>query len=147
MKKVCIQFALCFLFIFTVASFAQAEVGVVGTWTYKYNWNCGSSYGTSTIVFYSDGTFKTGSYTGTWHMVGHEITWIFDSGTTYSGRKIGSSIQGMMVRYDGNLEGCFYLIHSSTATKLTIAPLSPELKIDLKAMEIGSPQFDVDGEK
>jgi hypothetical protein len=99
----------------TVAVSLQAEVSIVGTWTYKYSWGCGSSYSTSTIIFYSNGTFSYSSYTGTWKMVSGDIIWEFSSGTTYAGSKIGSNVQGMMVSYSG-LTGCFYLIHSSTST-------------------------------
>lgn len=84
-----------------------------GTWDIEYCWGCGATeYQSATITFTGTtyGTFTCGTYTGSWHSSdGCQITFEFENGTTYSGTKVGKSMQGMMNTV-GTSRGCWYAI-------------------------------------
>lgn len=89
---------------FTVANFRSSAST---TWTIGYDWNCDGSYNKSDFVLNDDGTFTTGSYTGSWWENHNTIAMTFSSGTKYIGRHQGNSMTGKMAT-TGTSKGCWY---------------------------------------
>ncbi len=74
---------------------------VVGEWTLNYYWGDG----TTSITFYSDGTFYSGGgYWGTWIQDDCDVEWFYDSGTHYWGVMDtgGNYMDGEMLSYSGS---------------------------------------------
>ena len=109
--------------ILTVANLGNVDLdwmfvgagNIVGDWALNYDWGCNGVDGTSTINFYSDGTFSTSSgSSGTWTQISDQVQWIFTSGTTYDGTISNNYMSGTMVS-STSTTGCW------DATRITAA--------------------------
>ena len=82
---------------------------IPGAWPFAFDWSCNGSSDTSVFYTQNDGTFNTysGSY-GTWTLYGNHVTFVYSSGTTYSGTvdSTGTRIEGTMVSHSGST-GCW----------------------------------------
>lgn len=81
---------------------------VTGEWTLFYDWGCDGGVGSTTITFYDNFTFVSGSGSGgTWTLSGDEIIWTYSNGTEYTGTIDGPTMEGTMVSYTGT-PGCWW---------------------------------------
>jgi hypothetical protein len=79
--------------------------GIVGSWLLNFNFGCSNSYNQVEIIFSSDGTFDIpaeGS-SGTWELVGDQITWTYSNGFQYFGTLSGSFMEGT-----NSANGCWF---------------------------------------
>jgi hypothetical protein len=84
---------------------------IVGTWTLEWDWECDGEDGTADLYFHADNTWfidYEDGLTGTWTLEGDQVTFVFSSGTTYTGtvNSTGTEMEGTMVDYDG-ITGCW----------------------------------------
>ena len=81
--------------------------GIVGTWDLYYDWGCTGSPSLTTWDFYPDGTFDDGQgASGTYTMVGDQLTATYSSGTVYTGTLSGTYMSGTMLGFSGQT-GCW----------------------------------------
>ncbi|CAM3648211.1 hypothetical protein VA7868_01451 [Vibrio aerogenes CECT 7868] len=97
-----------------IAGMVSAAVPTVGTYSLNYDWGCDGSYSTSSITLSADGTFNTSSYSGTWTENNQTLTFVFQSGTYYTGYHTSKAVVG--VQKANSLDGCFYMLQTSTTT-------------------------------
>ena len=82
--------------------------GISGDWVLHYSWGSTTSYGQSSIVFNSDGTFG-GTLPGKWRMRDGTLLLSFDTGPAkYAGTIDGNAGTGEMSTFAG-LDGSWYL--------------------------------------
>jgi hypothetical protein len=70
----------------------------VGSWMLNFDFNCISNYSQVEIIFNEDFTFLVPSEnnSGTWDVVGNQITWTYQTGFQYSGSATGNYMEGSM---------------------------------------------------
>ena len=77
----------------------------VGSWILNYDFNCINNYSQVEIIFNEDFTFLVPSEnnSGTWDVVGNQITWTYQTGGQYSGSATGNYMEGSM-----GADGCWF---------------------------------------
>ena len=89
---------------------------VVGTWELYYDWYCDGAPGMTMTNFYADGTWDNDEgYSGTYTLVGDQLTQYYPNGTTYYGTVAGTYMSGTMVSYDGT-QGCWEAFKTALAS-------------------------------
>lgn len=85
-------------------------MSVSGQYSLHYSWGCSGSYGSSTVTFNADGTFKTGDgFHGKWSQTNGNVIWRYDGDSAiYAGVVNGGAIVGNMVNFSIKVAGCFY---------------------------------------
>ncbi|SHO58901.1 hypothetical protein [Vibrio quintilis] len=107
------------------AGMVSAAVETEGTYSLNYDWGCNGSYNTTSITLSADGTFNTSSATGTWAENNRTLTFVYQSGVYYTGYHTSKAVVG--VQKANNLDGCFYMLKTSTvALKQTRESLDAE---------------------
>ncbi|QMV13107.1 hypothetical protein [Vibrio spartinae] len=98
---------------------ASAAVATTGTYTFNFDWGCDGSYSSTAATLSSDGTFNVGNYSGNWVENNQTLTLTYSTGTYYTGYHTSKAVVGVQ-RSQNGLDGCFYMLKSSTvASKQT----------------------------
>ncbi|WP_162182441.1 fibronectin type III domain-containing protein [Lacinutrix jangbogonensis] len=107
---------------------------VVGNWILNYDFNCNNNYNQAGITFNADFTFLAPSagLTGTWVLIGNQITWTYDdNGFQYNGTIVGNYMSGTM-----GTAGCWFADKQTSLNSsydFIIAELEPNGEASINA--------------
>jgi len=88
-------------------------MSLAGNWTLHYSWGCSGSYGSTSLTFNNNGTFKTGDgYSGQWANVVGDVQFVYEPtpSAVYSGTVTGAVMVGMMTNFHLGMHGCWYAV-------------------------------------
>jgi hypothetical protein len=93
----------------SVANDLLPPVTWTGTWTLHYSWGCTGTFSSTSITFFSNGTFSSGQgQSGHWFSSSSMIIWHYDNthNTFYSIRVNSTARTGISGDFTTNIKGC-----------------------------------------